>query len=141
MARPGAEPQGAPTVGGRLRDAARWLLGLAFVGAGLNHFLHTDFYVGIVPPWLPWHLALVLVSGIAEVVLGAAVLVRRWARPAGWGLVALTLAVTPANVHMALHPEAFPQFSAAALWWRLPLQVLLLAWIHWSACRARTARR
>ncbi len=105
------------------------------------HFLHTGFYVGIVPPWLPWPLTLVWISGVAEIALGAAVLVRPWARWAGWGLVALTLAVTPANVHMALHPERFPEFSAAALWWRLPLQLLLLAWIHWSACRADGARR
>jgi uncharacterized membrane protein len=119
----------------RLRGAARWALGLAFVAAGLNHFLHTDFYVSIVPPWLPAPLALVWISGVAEVALGAAVLVRAWARPAGWGLVALTLAVSPANLHMALHAELFPQFSPVMLWIRMQLQVALLAWIYWSACR------
>jgi uncharacterized membrane protein len=124
----------------RWRGAARWLLGLAFVGAGLNHFLHTAFYVGIMPPWLPAHLALVWISGVAEVALGAAVLVHAWSRWAGWGLVALTLAVSPANVHMALHPELFPRFSPVALWLRLPLQLALLAWIFWSACRRPAIR-
>jgi len=115
----------------RARALARWLLGAFFIAAGLNHFLNTAFYTGIMPPWLPWHAPLVWASGVAEIALGALVFWRRHARLAGWGLVALCVAVFPANLHMALHPELFPRFSVAALWLRLPLQLVLIAWIVW----------
>ncbi|HJL16406.1 MAG TPA: hypothetical protein RMH99_12160 [Sandaracinaceae bacterium LLY-WYZ-13_1] len=114
----------------RIRNGLRWLLGLALIGAGANHFLNADFYVAIMPPYLPWHLALVWLSGVAEIVLGAAVLVPRWKRWAGWGIVALLIAVFPANLHMALHPEDFdvPRWG---LYLRLPIQALLIAWAWW----------
>lgn len=116
---------------GRWRLAARRALGVFFLAAGFNHFWHTAFYAAIVPPWLPWHTELVWLSGLAEMGLGALVLWRRHARLAGWGLIALCLAVLPANIHMALHPELFPLFPPAALWARLPLQAVLIAWIWW----------
>ena len=114
-----------------LKTLSRCLLGLLFVAAGLNHFWHTAFYVAMVPPYLPLPLALVYLSGAAELVLGALVLVRRWQAGAAWGLIALSVAVFPANVHMALHSELFTQFSPAGLWLRLPLQAVVIAWAHW----------
>ena len=83
------------------------------------------------PPYMPWHLAAVYVSGVAEVVLGAALMVRQWSAPAAWGLIALLVAVFPANVHMALHPESYPWAHPATLWLRLPLQGVLVAWAYW----------
>lgn len=124
----------------RLRTRARWLLGLFFIAAGLNHFLNAAFYLAIMPPWLPWHGALVAASGVAEVGLGGLVLWRRHAALAGWGLVALCVAVFPANLHMALHPEIFTQFAPAALWLRLPLQLVLIAWIVWCTRPDRPAQ-
>ncbi len=126
----------APALSRRARSAARWLLGVFFVLAGANHFANSGFYVAIMPPWLPWHLELVWLSGVAEIVLGAMVLFRRTQVLGGWGLIALCLAVFPANVHMALHPELFPQFGPLLLWLRLPLQVAALAWIWWSTLSA-----
>ena len=114
----------------KLRTALRWLLGIAMILAGANHFLNADFYVAIMPPYLPWHRALVLVSGVAEVALGAAVLVPRLKRPAGWGLIALFVAVFPANLHMALHPADY-DVPTWALYLRLPLQGVLIAWVWW----------
>jgi len=113
------------------KTLTRYLLGILFVIAGTNHFVMTDFYLSIMPPWLPWHRALVYASGFAEAGLGLLLLFRRWAVWAGWGLVALCVAVFPANLHMALHPELFPQFSVLGLWLRLPLQVALMAWAWW----------
>lgn len=110
------------------RTLTRCLLGLLFVAAGINHFWHTAFYVAMMPPYLPWHLGLVYASGIAEIALGALMLTRRWQVLAGWGMLALCVAVFPANLHMALHPELFSQFSPQALLWRLPLQAVLMAW-------------
>ena len=114
-----------------LKKFSRCLLGIFFIMAGVNHFWNTPFYVAIMPPWLPWHLALVYASGVAEIVLGALLLFKRWQALAGWGLIALCLAVFPANIHMALHAELFPQFTPAGLWLRLPLQLVLMAWAYW----------
>ncbi len=123
----------------RLVPLTRWFLGVLFVLAGANHFLRTDFYLQIVPPYLPWHLALVYVSGLAEIALGLLLLLPRHTVLAAWGLIALLIAVFPANLHMALHPGLYPRFSPLALWIRLPLQGLLIAWIYWYARAARPA--
>ena len=67
----------------KLKSFSRYLLGLLFVAAGANHFWHTSFYVAMMPPWLPWHLALVYASGVAEIGLGALLLFRAWQVLAG----------------------------------------------------------
>ena len=114
-----------------LKTPFRYLLGAFFIAAGLNHFWHTPFYVAMMPPWLPAPLALVYLSGVAEIGLGALLLFSRWQVLAGWGLIALSVAVFPANVHMALNPELFTQFSPSGLWLRLPLQAAVIAWAYW----------
>ena len=120
-----------PTALPRPKRLARYLFGAGFIIAGLNHFLMTAFYVGIVPPYLPAPLALVVISGLAEIGLGALLLFRRWAALAAWGLIALLIAVFPANLYMALRPELFPWAPVALLWLRLPLQAVLIAWAYW----------
>jgi len=115
----------------RFKTATRYLLGLLFVAAGLNHFLHTQFYLSIMPPYLPWPLTLVYLSGLAEMILGSLLLIPRWRIWAAWGLIALSIAVYPANIHMARHPDLYPAFSAWGLWLRLPLQFLLIMWAYW----------
>ena len=118
----------------------RWIFGIAFVLAGINHFVKPDFYVQMMPLYLPWHLPLVYLSGIAEVVLGGMLLVPRWSRVAAWGLVALLVAVFPANLHMALNPELFASVaSPGLLWLRLPLQAVLILWARWYTRAKRTS--
>ena len=117
---------------------SQWLLTLFFVTAGVLHFLFTPSYMKIVPAWLPWHRALVVISGLCEIAGGLWVLRRSTRNWAGYGLIALCLAVLPANVQMLLDAQAT---GASALWltllWvRLPLQCLLIAWI-WQATRQR----
>jgi uncharacterized membrane protein len=114
------------------------LLGVLFVGAGVSHFTATDFFVEIVPPYLPAPLLLVWISGVAEIALGVLVLVPATRRRAAWGLIALLLAVFPANIYMALHdvhPAHAPAWmgrpSTLALWLRLPLQFVMIAWAWW----------
>lgn len=114
-----------------IKTFTRYVLGALFVAAGINHFLNPAFYLAMMPPYLPWHGELVWLSGIAEIGLGALLLFKRWQVAAAWGLMALSLAVFPANVHMALHPEQFTQFSAIGLWLRLPLQAVVIAWAYW----------
>lgn len=110
------------------------LLGLAafFVVAGGYHFVKPDLYVAIMPPYLPVQLELVYLSGLFEILGGIAVLVPGIRIRAGRGLILLLLAIYPANVHMALHPELFPDISAVALYARMPFQILFIAWAFWA---------
>ena len=113
-----------------LKPTLKILLGAVFVLAGSAHFLLPGTYLKAMPPVLPWPLFLVYLSGFCEAALGI-LLFTRWASLAAWGLIALLFAVFPANIHMALHPELFPKLSAAALWGRLPLQAVFVAWAYW----------
>jgi uncharacterized membrane protein len=111
------------------------LCGPFFVFAGVMHFVKPRFYEAIMPPWLPRHRELVLVSGVAEVAGGAA-LMTPLKRPGGWWLLATLAAVFPANLHMALHPEDYRvPGGRAALYARLPFQLVFAAWVR-AAMRA-----
>jgi len=107
-------------------------LSLFFVVAGVNHFVNPAFYVGMMPPYLPAHSALVYLSGVFEILGGLAVLAPGVRSQAGWGLIALLVAVFPANLHMALNPDLFPTTSAMALYGRLPFQALFILWAYWA---------
>lgn len=112
----------------------RCLMAAFYVAAGLNHFLRPDVYLPMMPPYLPAHRELVLLSGVAEVGLGIAVLIRPLRRAAAWGLIALLVAIFPANVHIALHDvPLFGRNEGFGIWnWvRLPFQGLLIAWAWW----------
>src|SRR5947209_17997351 len=105
----------------------KWVLGVLFVVAGAAHFVRPDVYVRIMPPYLPWHRALVYVSGLCEVALGALLLIQRFTIPAAWGLIALLIGVFPANLHMAMDPLIYSELSPFVLWLRLQLQGLVIA--------------
>lgn len=109
------------------------LLAAVFILAGLNHFWNPRIYRAIMPPYLPAHGPLVFWSGVAEVVLGAAVLVPRLRKLAGWGLIALLVAVFPANLYMAQNAERFRAIPEWALWARLPFQLVFAWWVKRSA--------
>lgn len=102
-----------------------------FVG-GLGHFLSTEFFVSIVPPWVPWPYAAVYLSGVFELLGVIGILITRYRAIAGLGLILLTIAVTPANIYMWLNPQLFPDIPHSLLAFRLVLQVLLIACIWWS---------
>ncbi|MCB1023217.1 MAG: DoxX family membrane protein [Acidobacteria bacterium] len=114
-----------------VRNILKWILGIAFVLAGSNHFINSEFYLGIMPPYLPWHLFLVYLSGAFEVLLGVLLLIKRFQKLAAWGLIALLLAVFPANIYMAMNPERFKDISPLLLFLRLPIQFLIIAWAYW----------
>ncbi len=120
----------------------RGLLGAVFLLAGSLHFIRPQMYEAIMPDWIPAHTELVYASGVAELAGGAAVLIDRTARPGGWWLIATLLAIFPANVDMALNPERYPHVPESLLWLRLPLQGLLIVWVHRVAVgRPDSARR
>ena len=100
----------------------------------------TRVYLGIMPDYLPARRELVLLSGAAEMAGGLGVLYPPTRRVAAWGLIALLVAVMPANVWMAQHPERYPDIPAWLLWTRLPLQIPLVAWA-WLYTRAQAQTR
>ncbi len=106
----------------------RLALGLAFIGSGATHLLLPRPFLAIVPDYLPAPATLVRLSGIAEMAGGFGVLFPATRRPAAWGLAALLVAVFPANLWMAQHPDRFSSIPSWALWARLPLQLPLIAW-------------
>jgi uncharacterized membrane protein len=116
-----------------LKTIVRVVFAALFIIAGVTHFTNRDFFTAIVPPYLPWPVALVYVSGVAEIGLGMLLLIPRTSVLAGWGLIALLVAVFPANVHMAVNPQLYPATSPTALWIRLPLQGVLIAVAYWFA--------
>jgi uncharacterized membrane protein len=122
----------------QIQTAGKILLGVFFIVAGIAHFARPEVYVKIMPPYLPWPLGLVYASGVCEAGLGILVLIPRYTRLAAWGLIALLIAVFPANVHMAMHPELYPRIPPAGLWWRLPLQGVFMAWAYAYARHARS---
>ncbi|MEP7122040.1 MAG: DoxX family membrane protein [Byssovorax sp.] len=120
----------------RLKIALRLLLAVAMVVVGVLHFVNPAGFVRIVPAYLPAPLALVLVSGAAEILGGLGLFVPRTRRLAAWGLVALYIAVFPANLNMALHQIPLGDAPIAPdkvwlLWLRLPFQALFIAWAVW----------
>jgi uncharacterized membrane protein len=112
------------------KTISRYLFGLLFVLAGVLHFVRPGFYLKIMPPYLPLHLELVYLSGVFEVVLGAMLLFKRWARLAGWGLILLLIAVFPANIYLYQHQDLAPLSPTLHLL-RLPLQAVLILWAYW----------
>lgn len=110
----------------------RALAGPFFVLAGAMHFAAPRTYVEMMPPAVPRHRELVYASGAAEAVGGLGLIPRATRRGAGWWLIATLIAIFPANVHMALHPERFLKVpgGAAALWIRLPFQAVFIAWVR-----------
>lgn len=114
----------------KLKLASLVLLAVFMMAAGILHFVNPNFYLKIMPDYLPWHLELVYLSGVAEFVLGAALLVPRLRRTAAWGVIALLIAVFPANIFAYQHQELLPAPPLVHLL-RLPLQLVFILWAYW----------
>lgn len=102
-----------------------------FIG-GIAHFAFTRIEASIIPPAFPDHRLLVLISGVFELLGAAGILLKPTRNAAGWGLLLLTAAVTPANFYMWQHAANYPAIPYWALTLRLPFQALLMAGIWWS---------
>lgn len=121
----------------RTGGISRLLLANLFIAAGVNHFVMPRTYEPVVPPRLSAHAKqLVQISGVAEIAGGIGVLVPFTRRLSGLSLIVLLAAVFPANLYMARKPERFHKIPRWALYARLPLQPLMMAWA-WRATRAR----
>lgn len=131
------------------RRVSRVVIAAAMIAIGVTHFIAPAPFAAIVPRWLPAPVTLVLVSGFFEILGGVGLLVARVRRAASFGLVALYVAVFPANVNMAIHDiqPAGAHLPSALLWARLPLQVVFIVLALWvgrgdppSASRSSSAR-
>ncbi len=112
------------------RTIGRIVLSVIFVGVGVAHFIVPGDFEAIMPPYLPWHYELVIISGAAVVLLGMLVHIPRIRRQVGWAMVALLVAVFPANVQHAMHPPPEADLGAMA-WVRLPFQAVFIVWALW----------
>jgi len=119
----------------KTRRFFRGLLGVALVLQGINHFVLDEEMARWIPSWLPAPVLMVHLSGIAEIVLGLALFVPRLRRLAGWGIVALLIAVFPANIEMVRRPELMPNVPEVLLWIRLPFQLVFFYWV-WACAIA-----
>ncbi|MGB3137984.1 MAG: DoxX family membrane protein [Nodosilinea sp.] len=115
------------------KDTLRVILAVCIVAAGILHFAVPDPFIRIVPEFLPAPAALVYISGVIEIGLGIGLLLPSVRQLSAWGMVALFIAVYPANLNMAInhiHISGIPD-----AWWfqaiRLPFQFVLIAWAYW----------
>lgn len=120
-----------------MRNVGPYFVSALFVASGVVHFRNPRVYEQIMPPYLPAHRELVYASGFFELLGAAGVLVPVVRTAAGWGLIALLVAVFPANVYMATDADTFAKLAPAwLLYARLPLQALAIWWIY-NTCVVR----
>lgn len=118
----------------KLKQASIYFMGCSYILVGIFHFLKADFFLNIMPPYLPFPLALVYLSGAIEIVLGSLLMLKKYQTYAAWGLILLLIAVYPANIYLAFNevPQKALGVSAfAASWGRLPMQFVMLGIAYW----------
>jgi uncharacterized membrane protein len=116
-----------------LRTGLRWFVTIGMVAIGILHFANPDPFLAIMPPFIPFHLAMVYLSGVFEIGLGLALIPEKTRVWASYGLIALYVAVFPANLYMAfagISPTGEP-IAPWIAWARLPIQPLLMALAWW----------
>lgn len=114
----------------QVKSISKFLLATFMIVAGTMHFANPAFFLKIMPPYLPFHKELVLVSGIFEIILGALLLIPKYSHLAAWGIMALLIAVFPANIYLYQNQEILPASPTIHLL-RLPLQGVFVLWAFW----------
>ena len=125
---------GAEVAESKARVALRWVTALGFTAIGISHFTNPEPFLAIMPPALPWPLALVYISGFFEVAGGGGLLLAPTRRAAAWGLLALLVAVYPANIHMLVNEVYLPDMPRERwlLWLRMPMQFVMAAMVAYA---------
>ena len=113
-----------------MKKISLYIMILFYAGAGINHFIRPEFYLKIMPPWLPLHKELVFISGVAEIVCAILLLFNKTRRLGAWAVIALLIAVFPANLQMLIdyNRDSNPMIWIAVL--RLPIQLFLIWWAY-----------
>ncbi len=113
-----------------MKKFSPYIIGVVFILAGLNHFLHPGFYLKMMPPVLPAHELLNNISGAAEIILGFMLFISKTRIIAAWGLILLLIAVYPANIYMAMEAGKLIDVSPVVAYIRLPFQFLFIWWVY-----------
>jgi uncharacterized membrane protein len=121
------------TLYGGMKTVALWFCAAFYIAVGGNHFTDPDLFVLIVPAYLPEPLLLVHISGVAEILGGVGLLWRKTRPAAAWGILALLVAVYPANINMLVNDIYLPDMPQERwmLWARMPMQFILAGWVIW----------
>ncbi|MFT7154621.1 MAG: putative membrane protein [Bacteroidia bacterium] len=114
-----------------MKDISLYVMAAFYVFAGVNHFLKPKFYLRLMPPYLPWHKAMNYLSGVIEVLLGVLLFFPAYSTIAAWGVIALLIAVFPANIYHLTSAKPGGKEPIWGLWLRLPFQALFLLWAWW----------
>ncbi|GMV99496.1 MAG: hypothetical protein AMXMBFR84_06350 [Candidatus Hydrogenedentota bacterium] len=114
-----------------LKTSMRYLMAVLFVAAGANHFINPDFYIQIMPTYLPFPRALVLLSGLTEIAGGVMLCFRKTAVVGAWSIVAMLVVFFLVHIDMIIHADRYPSMPMWGLVLRLLLQFLLIAWACW----------
>lgn len=114
-----------------IKDISLVVMAVFYIAAGINHFRTPEFYYRIIPPWLGSKKLINLLSGWAEVILGVALLIPSISTLAAWGVIALLIAVYPANIYHLQQRGAGMKVPMWALWVRLAFQAVFIAWAFW----------
>ena len=108
----------------------QYLMGVLYVLAGMNHFRKPKLYERIIPPYLPAHSTLVMLSGVAEMILGFMIMNKNTQEEAAWGIIILLIAFIPVHIYMLRNKEATMKLPKWMLILRLPLQFGLMYWAY-----------
>ena len=107
------------------------IMGLFYISVGVEHFMDPYWFLQIVPPYLPYKIELVYISGFLEIVLGVMLLIPKTRVYAGWGLIMLLIAVYPANIYLAQTNGAAMNTTPLIAWGRLPFQFVFIGLAYW----------
>ena len=107
------------------------IMSIFYVSVGVNHFTIPEWFLQIVPPWLPYKLELVYISGFLEIIFGVMLLIPATRFYAAWGLILLLIAVYPANIYLAQTNGAAMNTTPLVAWGRLPFQFVFIALAYW----------
>jgi uncharacterized membrane protein len=125
-------PSGSPRPRRRLvKTVLRYVMAAFYVFGGVNHFVRPDFYLSLMPPYLPLHAEMVALTGVIEIVLGVMVAIPRTASLAAWGIILMLIAFLPVHVHMLVNNHLYPEAPTSVLWLRFPIQALFILWAYW----------
>jgi uncharacterized membrane protein len=114
-----------------MKRVSRYILGLLFMLAGINHFVNPGFYTNIMPDYLPLHYALVLISGVTEILCGAMLFYNPTIKLGAWGIIAMLVVFFTVHIHMIAHADRFATVPLWALWLRIFFQFVFIGWAWW----------
>lgn len=107
-----------------------YLMAILYIGAGINHFRKPGMYIKIIPPMFKNPRLINILSGAAEIILGIFLILPFMTRIAAWGIIALLIAIFPANLYMYHEKKAGFGLAKWILFVRLPLQIVLIYWAY-----------